>query len=143
MERKPLPKLKDTLVKGRKYLKMPSWKRALFPKHNQVIQLNNKKAESRSNGQVSKWTSLQMDIQIPNGHRKSMPTWLIIKMQIKNIIRYHITQARMASLNRLEKMNAWESVGKRKPSYIVVGSTRLRTELLYDPSIPFQGIYSD
>lgn len=56
-----------------------------------------------------------MDIQIPNGHWKSMPTWLIIKMQIQNIIRYHITQARMASLNRLETINAWESVGKGNP----------------------------
>ena len=42
-------------------------------------------------------------------------------MQIKTMMRYHLTPVRMAAIKKLQTINAGEGVEKREPSYTVVG----------------------
>ena len=46
-------------------------------------------------------------------------------MQIKTIMRYHLTPVRMAMIKSLQTINAGEGVEKKKPSYIVGGNANL------------------
>ena len=43
-------------------------------------------------------------------------------MQIKTMMRYHLTPVRMAAIKSLQAINAGESVEKREPSYAVGGN---------------------
>jgi len=53
---------------------------------------------------------------------KKCTTSLIREMQIKTTMRYYLTLARMAIINKSKITNAGEGVEKRKPSYIVTGN---------------------
>ena len=44
------------------------------------------------------------------------------EMQIKTIMRYHLTPVRMAIIKNLQTINAGEGVEKREPSYTVGGN---------------------
>ena len=58
-----------------------------------------------------------------NRHMKRCSISLIIReMQIKAKMRYHLAPVRMAIINKSTITNAREGVGKRKPSYTVVGN---------------------
>ena len=58
-----------------------------------------------------------------NKHMKRCSTSLIIgEMQIKTIMRYHFTPARMAVIQSLQAINAGEGVEKKEPSYTVGGN---------------------
>ena len=48
--------------------------------------------------------------------------FIIRQMQIKTIIRYHLTPIRMAIIKNLQTINAGEGVEKREPSYTVGGN---------------------
>ena len=85
-------------------------------------------------------------------------TLLIIEMQIKTIMRHHLTPVRMAIIKNLQTVNAGEGVEKKKPSYLVGGNAnqcshygkqyggflkKLKIELQYDLAIPILGIYPE
>ena len=55
--------------------------------------------------------------------KKKCSTSLFIReMQIKTMIRYHLTLVRMAIIKNLQKINIGEGVEESTPSYTVDGS---------------------
>ena len=57
-----------------------------------------------------------------NKHVKWCLTSLIIKeVQMKTVVRYHLTSFRMAIIKRIEITNAGEDVEKGKPDVLLVG----------------------
>ena len=57
-----------------------------------------------------------------NGHMERCSTSLIIrKIQIKTIMKYHLTLSRMAIIKKTTKTNVGEDVENREPSCALVG----------------------
>ena len=75
------------------------------------------------------------------------------KMQIKTIMRYHLTPARMAIINKSTKNKCWQGCGEKGSlvhcwQEMQIGgkqyggsSKKLKMDLLYDPAILLLGIY--
>ena len=63
------------------------------------------------------------DMQMANKHMKRCSTSLIIiEMQIKTKIRYHLTPFRWLLSKSLQTINAGEGMEKREPSYTAGGN---------------------
>jgi hypothetical protein len=63
------------------------------------------------------------EVQLANKYMKKCPKFLAIKeMQIKAILKFHLTPVRMAVIKNTNKYSCWRGWGKKEPSYTAGGN---------------------
>ena len=82
----------------------------------QLMQLNTRK----TNNPIKKWVKelnrhfSKENIQIANKHMKRCSASLVIRqVQIKTIMRFHLTLVRMAAIKKSTNSNSWRGYGEK------------------------------
>ena len=122
-----------------------------------ATQFQKNKWPNQKMGQRTKQTFSKEHIQMANKHMKIRSRSLIIrKMQIKTIMRYHLTTIRMAAIKMSTNNKCWRGCGEKgtllyhwlecklvQPLWRTVWRflKKLGIDLPYDPATPLLGIY--